>query len=105
MDEGIVKIILAVIGLLGTIITVVLVPYIKSKTTANQRDNIFTLIAIAVSAAEQVLKIEDPTGEKRKRYVVEYLNTKGVKITNYDLDIFIEAAVKELNIVQDKALD
>ena len=29
MDEGLVKIILAVISLLGTIITVVLVPYLK----------------------------------------------------------------------------
>ena len=37
MDEGLVKIILAVISLLGTIITVVLVPYLKSKTTEKQR--------------------------------------------------------------------
>ena len=43
MDDGTLKIILAVISLLGTIVTVVLVPYIKSKTTEKQRDNIYTL--------------------------------------------------------------
>ena len=100
MDDGTLKIILAVISLLGTIVTVVLVPYIKSKTTEKQRDNIYTLISIAVSAAEQVLKIEDPSGEKRKRYVVEYLNSKGIKISEDDLDVFIEAAVKDLNLIQ-----
>ena len=67
MDDGMLKIILAVISLLGTIVTVVLVPYIKSKTTEKQRDNIYTLISIAVSAAEQVLKIEDPSGEKKEK--------------------------------------
>lgn len=105
MDEGLVNIIIAVIGLLGLIITSVIVPYFKSKTTEKQRSNVFTLVTFAVEAAEQLLKAEDLSGTKRKEYVVRYLSSKGVKLTVQDLEVFIEAAVKELNIIQVKALE
>ena len=99
MDEGLVKIILAVISLLGTIITVVLVPYLKSKTTEKQRDNIYTIVTLAVSAAEQIY-FKPGEGEKKKEYVINYLSSKGIKLTVEDLNIFIEAAVLELNLIQ-----
>lgn len=107
MDEGLVKIILAVISLLGTIITVVLVPYLKSKTTEKQRDNIYTIVTLAVSAAEQIY-FKPGEGEKKKEYVINYLSSKGIKLTVEDLNIFIEAAVLELNLIQlppEKALE
>ena len=107
MDEGLVKIILAVISLLGTIITVVLVPYLKSKTTEKQRDNIYTIVTLAVQAAEQIY-FKPGEGEKKKEYVVNYLSSKGIKLTIEDLNLFIEAAVLELNLIQlppEKALD
>ena len=99
MNEGSIKIILAIIGLLGTIITYVLVPYIKSKTTENQRDNIYNLVLIAVRAAEQIYNMSGQ-GKLKKEYVIEYLNSKGVKVTIEDLDVFIEAAVRELTIIE-----
>lgn len=99
MDEGLVKIILAVISLLGTIITIVLVPYLKSKTTEKQRDNIYTIVTLAVSAAEQIY-FKPGEGKKKKEYVINYLSSKGIKLTIEDLNIFIEAAVKELNLIQ-----
>ena len=99
MNEGSIKIILAIIGLLGTIITYVLVPYIKSKTTENQRDNIYNLVLIAVRAAEQIYNMSGQ-GKLKKEYVIEYLNSKGVKVTIEDLDVFIEAAVLELTIIE-----
>ena len=99
MDQGAVKIILALIGLLGTIVTYVLVPYIKSKTTEKQRDNIYNLVLIAVRAAEQIYNMTGQ-GKLKKEYVIEYLNSKGVKVTIEDLDVFIESAVLELTIIQ-----
>lgn len=99
MDEGLVKIILGVISLLGTIITVVLVPYLKSKTTEKQRDNIYTIVTLAVSAAEQIY-FKPNEGKKKKEFVINYLSSKGIKLTIEDLNIFIEAAVKELNLIQ-----
>ncbi|MDU5080211.1 phage holin, LLH family [uncultured Tissierella sp.] len=104
MNEGLVKIILGLIGLLGTIVTYVLVPYLKSKTTKEQRENIYFLVSLAVQAAEQIY-IKPGQGEKKKEYVINYLNSRGIKLTVEDLNIFIEAAVKELNIIQDKALE
>lgn len=59
----------------------------------------------AVWAAEQLFKKNDQTGEKRKEYVINYLSNKGVKLTIEDLDVLIEAAVRELNIIQKEALE
>ena len=102
MDINWTEIFVALIGFLGAIITGVLIPYIRTKTTATQRENIYTIVFNAVKAAEQILKKEDPTGEKRKQYVINYLSSKGINLTIEDLNILIEAAVKELNIIQEK---
>ena len=103
MNEGLVKIILAIIALLSTIITYVLVPYLRSKTTEKQRSNIYTLVMLAVQAAEQIY-IKQGEGQKKKEYVIGYLSSKGIKLTIEDLDMMIEAAVKELNIWQEQLL-
>ena len=36
----------------------------------------------------------------KKKYVVEYLRNKGINISEEDLNILIEAAVRELNLLQ-----
>ncbi|GEM_PF-1659936 len=102
MDEGLIKIIVALIGLLGAIITGVVVPYIRTKTTKEQRDNLYNIIKIAVQAADQLLKLTDPTGENRKQYVLNYLNNIGLKVNSEDLETMIESAVNELNLLQKK---
>lgn len=94
------NIILAVIALLSAIVTGLLTPYIRAKYSQQKVDNIYSWVKRGVQAAEQVLKIVDPTGEKRKEFVITYLNKKGIKITGYDREIFIESAVNELNIEQ-----
>lgn len=104
MNINLTEIIVALIGLLGLIITGVLVPYIRSKTTAKQRDNIYTVVSLAVQAAEQIF-FKPGEGEKKKQFVIDYLSSRGIKLTLEDLNIMIEAAVKELNIFQNKALE
>ena len=104
MDQGLVQIVLAIIGLLGTLITAIAVPLIKAKYDAEKRAKIYDYIKIAVGAADQILKVEDPTGEKRKQFVVDYLTEKGLKITMEDLNMMIEAAVQQLNIIQQQAM-
>ena len=105
MDDGLVQIILALIGLLGTAITAIVVPLIKAKYDAEKRAKVYEYIEIAVNAAEQILKVEDPTGQKRKQFVVDYLNNKGLKVSMQDLNMMIEAAVNQLNMIQKQALD
>lgn len=104
MNINLTEIIVALIGLLGLIITGVLVPYIRSKTTAEQRENIYTIVLLAVQAAEQIF-FKPGEGEKKKQFVIDYLSSRGIKLTIEDLNILIEAAVKELNIIQQKALE
>ena len=82
------EIIMALIGLLGAIITGVLIPYIRSRTTKEQRENIYTIVQLAVKAAEQIY-FKPGQGEKKKEYVVNYLSAKGIKLTVEYLDVFI----------------
>lgn len=89
------------IPILGAILTYLIVPFLKSKTTKEQRDNIYFWVKIAVGAAEQIYA-EKGQGKLKKEYVVDFLVNKGVKITIQELDVLIEAAVKELNLVQKK---
>ncbi len=96
MSEGLVQIISAVIILMGAVFTYLLVPYIKSKTTAVQYENIVHWVTVAVKAAEQVFN-EGGMGERKKQYVIDFLNNKGILISMDDLNILIEAVVHELN--------
>ena len=93
-----------IIPILGAILTYLIVPFIKSKTTKEQRENACFWVKIAVNAAEQVYK-EKGQGKLKKEYVVAFLTSKGIDITMEELDVLIEAAVKELNVIQDKVLE
>jgi len=100
MDKGLVEIILAIIGLLGTIITVAVVPYYLSKTTTEKREQHKALVKSAVYAVEQMNEAGLLNLPKREA-VIEYINNKGIKITEEDLEMFLEEAVKKLNLEQD----
>jgi len=92
-----------IIPILGAIITYILVPWIKQKTTKERRENIYNLVKIAVQAAEQMADaglISIP----KKDYVINYLASKGINIGIQDLDVMIESAVQELNLAK-KALE
>lgn len=99
MNEVWLKIALALISILSALVTGFLVPYIKSKTTNEQLANMYSIVKFAVQAAEQIF-IGSGNGQKKKEYVLGYLNSIGIKITEEDLNLLIESAVKELNIIQ-----
>ncbi|MCF6466329.1 holin [Clostridium sp. Cult2] len=92
-----------IIPLLGAILTYLIVPLVLQKTTKQQRENIYFWVKVAVSAAEMIYK-EKGQGKLKKEYVVDFLVSKGINITIQELDVLIEAAVKELNLAQ-KALE
>ncbi|MEI6296270.1 MAG: phage holin, LLH family [bacterium] len=99
-NELFLKIVLAIISILGTLVTSFLVPYIKSKTTAEQLANVKFWVEIAVKAAEQIFDIPE-SGEDKKAYVLKFLATKGIVLTVEELNALIESAVKELNLTQE----
>ena len=86
----------AVAALIGVVITCSLVPFIRSKTTAEQQKEINAWVKIAVSAAEQIFK-GSGRGEEKKQYVIAWLKERGFTVDENELDALIEAAVYELN--------
>lgn len=89
-------IIKVVIPTLGALITLVIIPYINSKTTKEQRENAYFWVRVAVMAAEMIYK-EKGQGLLKKEYVVKYLTEKGIRLSVDDLNAIIEAVVNELN--------
>lgn len=85
----------AVFALMGAVITAVVVPYIRSRTTAQQRAEISGWVRTAVSAAEQIYT-GSGKGDKKKAYVLDWLYKHGVTVDESKLDALIEAAVYDL---------
>lgn len=96
MTFDITPIVEAVAAALCAVVTCVLVPYIKSKTTAEQQKEINAWVKIAVSAAEQIY-VGSGRGEEKKAYVLEWLRAHGVTVDDEKLDAMIEAAIYELS--------
>lgn len=92
---NITPIIEAVFALIAAIVTAVVVPYIKSRTTATQQTEIAAWVKIAVTAAEQIYT-GTGQGKAKKAYVEEWLKAHGVTVDAEKLDAMIESAVYEL---------
>ena len=91
----------AVITLIAAIVTTFLIPWIKSKIDAAKLAQIVEWVGIAVRAAEHIY-IEFGMGEKKKQYVLDFLADKGFTLDPNSINAMIEAAVKNLNIEQNK---
>lgn len=86
----------AVFALVATVVTAIVVPYIKSRTTAQQQAELNAWVKIAVSAAEQIYR-GSGRGEEKKAYVLNWLEEHGVTLDTGRIDAMIEAAVYDLN--------
>lgn len=85
----------AVFALIAAVITAIVIPYIKSRTTAQQQEQINAWVRIAVTAAEQIY-VGSGRGDEKKEYVVAWLQEHGVTVDESKLDALIEAAVYNL---------
>ena len=95
MTIDITSIVEAVLALIGAIITVFVIPWLKSKTDAAQLEKIKMWVTVAVEAAEQ-LYVGSGRGAEKKAYVVQFLQEKGFTLDPDSLDKLIEAAVFNL---------
>ena len=86
----------AVIALIAAVVTAFVIPWVKSKTTAAQREEIEAWVRIAVTAAEQIYSGVGK-GKEKKKYVLDFLAEKNLKIDEESVDLMIESAVKEMN--------
>lgn len=79
----------ALIALMAAVITAFVIPWIKSKTTAQQRELMESVVKSLVYAAEQIFGAG--SGEEKLQYVIDRLRAMGYTV---DLSL-IEATVKE----------
>ena len=96
MTFDITPIVEAVVAVVCAVVTCVLIPYIKSKTTAEQQKEINAWVKIAVSAAEQIYT-GSGRGEEKKAYVLNWLAEHGITLDEERIDALIEASVYDLN--------
>ena len=95
MQIDITQIVVALIGLLATVITSFAIPYINSKIDAEKRQKIVFWAKLGVEAAEKIFK-EPGMGASKKQYVKEFLESKGFTLSETEVDVAIESAVLEM---------
>ena len=61
----------AVIALLAALLTAFVIPWLKRKTSAQEREELLRWVEIAVAAAEQIW--DSTQGEEKKKAVLAFL--------------------------------
>ena len=91
----------AVIALIGIVITVILIPYIKSKTTEAQQAVIFAIVQTAVFGFEQIVQGEKQ-GEEKFQLAIENIQAallkRNIKFDYEEIRLMIESVVGEMNL-------
>ncbi len=99
MSDVLFKVIISLIPVIGAIITGFIIPYIKTKISSEQLDEISKWVSKAVQAAE-VLFDTPKSGEEKREYVINFIdslfNSKKEIITKDQIRILLEAAWKEM---------
>ena len=76
--------------------------WLEARTTKDAQERIHQLVVSFTRAAEQLYRSNDPTGEKRREFVMNQLQLLGVEITEAILNM-IEGSVWEINTETKKA--
>ena len=94
----------AVIGLIITIISVIVIPkfkiWISNNLSEKQIEIAKVVISSCVQAAEQIYANSEKAGSSKKKYVMEYAKKKlaeiGLTIDEKEIEVYLEQAVLEL---------
>ena len=82
------------------LVTRYVIPKIKEEIGADKFNKIVEYVGYAVTAAEQIFK-GTGLGEQKKEYVLNFINEQlnklNYSITEEELNILIESAVKDMN--------
>jgi len=103
MEIDITTVVIAIIGLLGTIISALiaaaaphLINLIKSKVSEANFNRLKKYAVSAVEAAEQIIT-GTKVGAERKKKVEEWLKSLNLTANLDEIEIAIESAVKSMN--------
>lgn len=100
MHEYMVEILIFVITVCGIVITKTIIPYFKQLIKNSEYSDVYDLIEIAVRAAEQKCKTPKQGRSKKAEvytFISHWLDSKGIRLTEDEIDRMIEAAVYSMN--------
>ena len=83
-----------IITLLSAVMTAFIIPVLKQKLSAEKAEQLRFWVKTAVSAAEQLYG--GKTGEQKKKYVVNFLLSKGIVFDVDEVSALIESEVYKL---------
>ena len=89
-----------VVSVAAALITAFLLPWLKAKIGEEKYNQMKNLIKTLVDAAEK--KYEDIENDKlrqtsKKQYVLNYLHSKGIILSEDEFDALLNSAVQELD--------
>ena len=106
MDSIIFEIIKVVVMVAVLVVTRYVVPWIREKIGDEQLAVAEKWVKYAVLKAQQVLWAE--SGEDKKAYVTQFLKelltAKNIALSDEQLDVLIEAAVKQMKIEENSGI-
>lgn len=89
----------ALIAVLAAVAMRYLIPWLKTKMSKEQEDTLYTIVSIAVMAAEKLYGAKK--GDDKLAYVERYLEARGVKVDTMRLKAYVNAAIKQMDQKQD----
>lgn len=96
MEDITMMILKIVVSICAALITVYVVPYLKTLRQDKRYASLMDMVEVAVKAAEQTIK-EPGQGDYKKAEVIafvsDWMNDHGIKISKDELSQLIEAAV------------
>ena len=106
MDEIIFEVIKIIVMVAALVVARYLIPWLKEKIGADKMAQIEKWATYAVEMAQQVHWAKP--GEDRKAIVTEFLReiliAKNISISDEQLDVLIEAAVKEMKMQENAGI-
>ena len=109
LNEAISGVVVALLALANALIYQVAVPYVKSRTTKEERANAYGVVQSAVKAAEHLGIIDERLdGAAQKRHAVSWITREfkkiGIEYDREEVDGWIEDALYDLKYGGDGSL-
>lgn len=89
----------ALFAILAAVAMRYLIPWLKTKLSKDQEETLYTVVSIAVMAAEKLYGAKK--GDDKLAYVERYLEARGVKVDTMRLKAYVNAAIKQMDQKQD----
>ena len=101
-NEIIYEVVKLIVMLLALVVYRYVIPWLRSKISADKLAEVEKWAKYAVLKAQQVMYAEN--GAERKAYVIQFLKeiliAKNIALSDEQLDVLIEAAVKQMKIAE-----